>query len=290
MQFIFYLNRTNFGAISHCVLPEGFIFLMHRTVKIPAKKRISNTFGLKAAQYDHYAQVQKRYQNILSDQILLSSPKGVWADLGCGTGRLLSNLKKAVPSLTLFGIDIALESLRFQKQNTASIRVVLGDVEKLPLKNSSFDGVVISSVLQWIYDLEPFFGQISNILKKNGTLYFSIFTDGSFKELSDARHSMGIPDPISLPKFVQITESLKKSSFKNISLTEDEEIVYYPSARELLKSLSAIGSTAIAEKPMTRSQLHAFCQILDKNYCTGKGVPLTYRSVLGWTINNSGTE
>jgi len=121
-------------------------------------------------------------------------------------------------------------------------------------------------------------------------IYFSIFTEGSFKELSDARLGLGIPDPITLPKLEKIEESLKKSLFKNISLTLDEEIVYYPSAQELLKSLSAIGSTAVAEKPMTRSQLHAFCQILDNNYCTGKGVPLTYRSVLGWAINNSGTE
>ncbi len=263
---------------------------MHRAVKIPAKKRISNTFGLKAAQYDLYAQVQRRYQNILNDQILSLLPRGVWADLGCGTGRLLSDLKKSVPSLTLFGIDIAFESLRFQKQSSSSIQVIRGDVEKLPLKNGSFDGAVISSVLQWIYDLDPFFVHISNILKKKGKLYFSIFTDGSFKELSDARLSMGIPDPISLPTSERITESLKKASFKNISLTQDEEIVYYPSARELLKSLSAIGSTAVAEKPMTRSQLHAFCLILDKNYCNGKGVPLTYRSVLGWTTNNSGTE
>lgn len=263
---------------------------MHRTVKIPAKKRISTTFGLKAAQYDYYAQVQRRYQNILCDQILMTFPHGVWTDLGCGTGRLLSDLKISTPTLTLFGIDIALESLRFQKKNTSTIQVILGDVERLPLKTCSCDGVVISSVLQWIYDLDPFFAQIRTILKNTGKLYFSIFTDGSFKELSDARLSMGIPDPISLPKFERIAESLKKSSFKNISLTLDEEIVYYPSARELLKSLSAIGSTAVAEKPMTRSQLHAFCQILDKNYCTGKGVPLTYRSVLGWTINNSGTE
>jgi malonyl-CoA O-methyltransferase len=263
---------------------------MHRTVKIPAKKRISNTFGLKAAQYDHYAQVQRKYQNILHDQILTACPQGKWADLGCGPGRLLSDLKKSVPSLTLFGIDIALESLRLQKKNALTNQVILGDVEKLPLKKGIFDGVVISSVLQWIYNLDTFFAQIATILKNNGTLHFSIFTDGSFKELSDARLSLGIPDPISLPKSEQITESLNKSSFKNISLTLDEEIVYYPSARELLKSLSAIGSTAVAEKPMTRSQLHAFCQILDKNHCNGKGVPLTYRSVLGWTINNSGTE
>lgn len=263
---------------------------MHRTVKIPAKKRISNTFGLKAAQYDHYAQVQRKYQKILSNQIFSTSPQGVWADLGCGTGRLLSDLQKTVPPFNLIGVDIAFESLRFLKQNTSSMKVILGDVEKLPLKNGSFDGVVISSVLQWIYDLDPFFAQISKILKNNGALYFSIFTVGSFKELSDARLNLGIPDPISLPEPERITESLKKSFFKNISLTQDEEIVYYPSARELLKSLSAIGSTAVAEKPMTRSQLHAFCRILDKNYCTGKGVPLTYRSVLGWTINNSGTE
>lgn len=263
---------------------------MHRSVKIPAKKRISNTFGLKAAQYDHYAQVQRKYQNILLDQILATSPHGVWADLGCGTGRLVSDLKKSVPSLTLFGIDIALESLRFQKQNSSSIQMVLGDIEKLPLKDSSFDGMIISSVLQWIYDLDPFFAQISNLLKNTGKLYFSIFTDGSFRELSDARMSLGIPDPITLPKSENIAESLKKSSFKNISLTGDEEIVYYPSARDLLKCLSAIGSTAVAGKPMTRSQLHAFCQILDKNYCTGKGVPLTYRSVVGWAANNSGSE
>ncbi|HEX2958729.1 MAG TPA: methyltransferase domain-containing protein [Chitinispirillaceae bacterium] len=263
---------------------------MHRVVKIPAKKRISHTFGLKAAQYDHYAQVQRRYQIILRDHILKTSPQGYWADLGCGTGRLLSDLKKSFPLMNFSGLDISIKSLLLFKQSSSSLPVVQGDIEKLPFKTGSLDGVVISSVLQWIYDLEVFFAQLNTTLKDSGMFYFSIFSRGSFKELSDARMSMGIPDPISLPDVQRITESLRKSSFKKISLIEDEETVYFPSAQKLLKSLSAIGSTAVAGKPMTRSQLHTFCQILEKNYCTGKGVPLTYRSILGWTINNSEAE
>ncbi len=88
-------------------------------------------------------------------------------------------------------------------------------------------------------------------------------------------------DPVSLPDPEQIVTLLKKYSFKDFSVTVDKEIVYFPSARELLRSLSAIGSTAVAEKPMTRNQLHTFCMVLESKYATDKGVPLTYQTVLG---------
>jgi malonyl-CoA O-methyltransferase len=254
---------------------------MHRSVKIPAKKRISQTFGLKASKYDQYAEVQKKYQDYLKNQISKESPTGVWCDLGCGTGRLLSDLEKAFTTSSFVGIDIAFQSLQILRKNNPVITMIQGDIECLPLKGSSLDGVITSSVLQWIYDLDSFFSAIGKILKKNGNFFFSIFTTGSFGELSDARKSIGLTDPVSLPDTKQISALLEKYSFKEISLTEDEEIVYFPSARELLKSLSAIGSTAVAEKPMTRNQLHTFCQILESGYRTDRGVPLTYRSTLG---------
>jgi malonyl-CoA O-methyltransferase len=260
---------------------------MHRSVKIPAKKRISQSFGLKASKYDQHAQVQKRYQDYLKLQITKESQNGLWADLGCGNGRLLADLENVSNQSTFIGIDIAYQSLLYQKKNIPSIQMIQGDIENLPLKSSSLSGIIISSVLQWIYDLDSFFFQISKILKQNGKFYFSIFTIGSFKELTEVRNRVGLPDPISLPDAERIRTALIRNSFKEISLKEDEEIVYFPSARELLKSLSAIGSTAIAEKPMTRNQLHAFCQTLESMYRTEKGVPLTYRSALGWAINKA---
>jgi malonyl-CoA O-methyltransferase len=260
---------------------------MHRSVKIPSKRRISQSFGLKASKYDQYAQVQNRYQEYLKLQISQESQNGLWADLGCGTGRLLADLKNLSHQASFIGIDIAFQSLLYQKKSNHAIQVVQGDIEKLPLKSSSLNGIIISSVLQWIYDLDSFFSQINSILKKNGKFYFSIFTIGSFRELTEARNRVGLPDPVSLPDPARIRTALINNSFKEISLIEDEEIVYFNSARELLKSLSAIGSTAIAEKPMTRSQLHAFCQILESTYRTDKGVPLTYRSALGCAVNKA---
>ena len=120
------------------------------------------------------------------------------------------------------------------------------------------------------------------ILEHDGKIFFSIFLSGSFKELSAARKSLNISDPIALPSISSIEHSLRQSAFKEISLEEHEEIVYYKSARDLLKSLSAIGSTAVSEKPMTRSQLHTFCSHLESPFKSTQGVPLTYSAAVGW--------
>lgn len=254
---------------------------MHRSVKIPSKKRISQSFGMKAFRYDQYAEVQRRYQEILREQIFKEKPQGLWGDLGCGTGRLLGDLRQSFTSTTFAGIDIAFQSLILQQKSNCSIKLINADIERLPFKNRSFDGIITTSVLQWVYNLDSFFSDLGRVLKRNGMFFFSIFTTGSFQELSEARKSAGMSDPISLPDPEQISKLLEKYSFKEFSLTTDKEIVYFPSARELLRSLSAIGSTAVAEKSMTRNQLHTFCKVLESKCATARGVPLTYKSVIG---------
>ncbi len=64
-------------------------------------------------------------------------------------------------------------------------------------------------------------------------------------------------------------------------MTVDKENRIFSFGTRTLRSLSAIGSTAVAEKPMTRNQLHTFCMVLESKYATDKGVPLTYQTVLG---------
>jgi malonyl-CoA O-methyltransferase len=118
---------------------------MYRSIKIPAKKRISQSFGMKASRYDQYAEVQRRYQGILKEQILKENPQGLWGDIGCGTGRLLGDLQQSCISTTFAGIDFAFQSLILQRKSNRSIKLVNADAECLPFKNSSFDGIITSS-------------------------------------------------------------------------------------------------------------------------------------------------
>jgi malonyl-CoA O-methyltransferase len=252
-------------------------------VRIPPKYRISKTFGLKALNYEKYAEVQQQFQNILISRIIQEPAEGIWVDLGCGTGLLFNELVKRGWLTRCIGADIShLSIINLKKRLGKQTDGIVADIDHLPLKTSSCRGAIFSSVLQWIENIDLFLGNLNTILEHEGKIFFSIFLSGSFKELSEARSSLNISEPIVLPTISSVEHSLRQNAFKEISLKEYEEIVYFKSARDLLKSLSAIGSTAVSEKPMTRSQLHTFCSLLESSFKTTQGVPLTYRAAVGW--------
>jgi ubiquinone/menaquinone biosynthesis C-methylase UbiE len=94
------------------------------------------------------------------------------ADVGCGTGAILSRLGNPEKNV---GIDLAPEAISFCRQRGLD-NVQQGDIHALPFPDTSFDAVVCSSVLyhQWVSDVEGAIGEMHRVLRPGGTLLINV--------------------------------------------------------------------------------------------------------------------
>ncbi len=247
----------------------------------PPKQRIAAAFNLKASHYDANAVLQTRIIEKLLP-IIGSRAEGMsrWADLGCGTGLLMRKLRKSAPPIRFIGMDIAPEPLRFLKEK-ADISLVQGDIDMLPFKKKSFDGIVVSSVLQWLDDPCMIMTKIAEMIRPGGHLVFSIFTSGSFAELFETRAFFGMNIPVICPDAGQIIRSFSDASLR-IDLTEEiSEKKYFPDAKTLLHSVGRIGGGATEGRRLSRAGIETFCAEYERRFRTGQGVPLTWRALVG---------
>ncbi len=114
----------------------------------------------------------------LNAEILkLLNNSGVVADLGCGTGELLSILNRSATKV--IGVDSSSNMLEEAKKrlagslNTVDLR--LGELEQLPLRDQEADTAVISLALRHLSKPEAAFAEASRILKPGGTLVIAEF-------------------------------------------------------------------------------------------------------------------
>ena len=108
------------------------------------------------------------------------------ADLGCGTGDILLQLKERADYV--IGIDSSPNMLEQAKglglDNHSGIELRLGEMEHLPLKDQEADSVLINMVLHHLSSPETVFTEISRVLKRPGILYILDFErhgDESFR-------------------------------------------------------------------------------------------------------------
>jgi len=88
-------------------------------------------------------------------------------DIGSGTGRMIGAIHKIYPKLKCQGLDINPELAKYVKK-THGIKVSVGDIYDIPLKDKSFDLVYTYQVLQHTPPdrMEKILKEIKRIAKK----------------------------------------------------------------------------------------------------------------------------
>lgn len=102
---------------------------------------------------------------------LLPSATGLWLDAGCGTGTIsrwmVSNYGCAVEAVDGSAAMVADAQRRGTKAQT-------GSVERLPYATDSLDGIVCSSVLEYVNDPSVVLQEFHRVLKPQGLLLVSV--------------------------------------------------------------------------------------------------------------------
>jgi 2-polyprenyl-6-hydroxyphenyl methylase/3-demethylubiquinone-9 3-methyltransferase len=98
------------------------------------------------------------------------------ADLGCGGGLVAEPLARR--GARVFGIDIGVSSIAAARRHSAPLGsaapyYVCGDLRAVPAPDASFDGVVLSDLLEHLEDPRCALAEAARLLRPAGWLYVS---------------------------------------------------------------------------------------------------------------------
>lgn len=87
-------------------------------------------------------------------------------DLGCGTGRILGELKLFGAEVT--AVDISEEMLSKAKKKHPDVEMIVADAENLPFENDYFDVVTATFLIVHLKNPEIAFDEVYRVLKSGG--------------------------------------------------------------------------------------------------------------------------
>jgi len=131
--------------------------------------------------FDEHDDVFQAQQRMLRAAI---PNQGQGLEVGVGSGRF------AVPSGTRYGIDPSRELIRIAKRR--SIEVVRGEGEHLPYRTSSFDYVLMMTVICFLDDVTAVFREVNRVLQPGGILIIGfIEKDGEIYRIYQGETTKG---------------------------------------------------------------------------------------------------
>jgi 2-polyprenyl-3-methyl-5-hydroxy-6-metoxy-1,4-benzoquinol methylase len=107
-------------------------------------------------------------QRIALEMVEAGAPRAARVlDVGCGTGRMAATLMRR--GYEVWGLDIAETMVRHAREHCGSDRFRVGDIERLPFRDHTFDAVVCLGVVEYLEVDERALHEIWRVLKPGGT-------------------------------------------------------------------------------------------------------------------------
>jgi SAM-dependent methyltransferase len=86
-------------------------------------------------------------------------------DVGCSSGYLLEDLRRAIPAVRLIGVDLVAAGLRKAHANVPEAALLQADVCALPLEDASADAALSANLLEHVPDDERALSEVFRILR-----------------------------------------------------------------------------------------------------------------------------
>lgn len=178
-----------------------------RMEAIKASAAITYHSGLSSTWEQRYRKRSFRArQVVLAECVTGQNICGNWLDAGCGTGTLSRWL--AEQGCVVLGVDAAQEMIdraTFSPNDSAgSVQFQRASVAHLPLETESLDGILCSSVLEYVGDPELCLAEFSRVLKRAGLLLISVPNrDSSIRKIQRFYHQAGTALGFSWAEFME---------------------------------------------------------------------------------------
>ena len=250
-------------------------------------------FDRASARYEAAAVLQARVADELLNRLeLFKFTPGVVLDLGAGTGRMTSELKRRYRRALIVALDLAPGMLREARKHQQLFRRferVCGDAMRLPFADASVDVVVSSLMLQWCDPPDPAFAEIRRVLKPDGLVAFSTLGPDTLRELRTAwAEADGTSNTYNhvnhFTDMHDVGDALVRAGLSEPVLDVDRMQLTYPDALALMRDLKAIGAHNVtAGRPRAligRERLRRM-QAAYETFRRDGRLPATYEVVYG---------
>ena len=113
---------------------------------------------------------------------LAALPAKTVLEVGCGTGRLTSELLLVLPTASITATDISEGMMQVAKSRISSPSVVWkqADLMSIPFADASFDLVVSSFTYMLVSDFGKAFAEARRVLQPSGSFVFSVWDKSPF--------------------------------------------------------------------------------------------------------------
>ncbi len=93
-------------------------------------------------------------------------PRSKILDVGCGTGHLAAELTQR--GYEVWGVDLSQEMVRYAREHYDPDRFRVGDIERIPFPDNTFDALMCLGVMEYLSSDEPALREMRRVLKPGG--------------------------------------------------------------------------------------------------------------------------
>ena len=241
------------------------------------KMAVARAFGRAAPHYEQHAELQR----LSGDALLTLAPAGFGLhllDVGCGTGWYSRYWRDRGCRIT--ALDLSPAMLHHAQEQQSAHHYLLGDMDALPLKDASVDGIWSNLAVQWSSDLHQVLQQFLRVLRPGGSALFSTLLAGSLHEMQQAwaclDHHTHTNQFLTDKQFHSATRQLP------LQIQQQEITLRFPSALCAMRSLKGIGATHLHNGRnnglLTRQRLAELEDVWPQDHY---GYRLSYRLLYG---------
>jgi len=253
------------------------------------RARMRASFDRASASYEAAAALQARIAAELLERLEpFGFSPGVVLDLGSGTGRVTSALKRRYPRARVIALDIAAGMLRQARRHRWPWRrfdLLCADALRLPLRDASVDVIFSNLMLQWCEPLAAALAEARRVLKASGFFAFSTFGPDTLSELRSAwAQADGYNHVNRFPDMHELGDALVHAGLMEPVLDVDRIEVGYPDVLALMRDLKAIGAhnvTAGRSRSLSGRQRLARMQQAYESFRRDGSLPATYEVIYG---------
>lgn len=224
------------------------------------KEALSTGYDRSAPLYDLTVgpQFLRAFWNLLP--CLRLGPGAAVLDIGCGTGiNLLEAARTLGPCRKLVGIDLSSGMIEVARHKAELLGVrasfIVGDVEKLPLDENSFDLVICNSVYHWFSDRQKTLKRIARALRPGGQILLNGVAAPGFQEWNLFVNEVGArlfdkaPWFPELPTPTELLDNLRIAGFAVDHFRYEIEPTFARDMVEFVRTMATVAPSFFAGAP-----------------------------------------